>query len=58
MQETLINIAAYIFLLGVVLVFISVVPAVRRRAPRSFMVGFLLSVLAIVMVLLVGVFVR
>lgn len=55
-QETLIQIAGYLFLAGILLVFVSIVPAVRRRAPRSFMAGFMLAVGSLLLVLLAGIF--
>lgn len=52
MQGTVIQIASYLFLAGIVLVFASIVPKVRSLWPRGFMVGFMLSVGSIFLVLL------
>ncbi len=56
MQETLIRIASYVFLAGVLMVFVTIVPAVRERYPRAFGVGFLLSVASVFLVLAAAVF--
>ncbi len=39
------------FLAGIVLVFLSPIPALRKRFPRLLVFGFMLSVLSIVLVL-------
>ncbi|MFO7544226.1 MAG: hypothetical protein R6W77_01875 [Trueperaceae bacterium] len=51
MLETVLRIASYIFLTGVLLVVASAVPALTRRWPRAMMVGFLLAVASLFMVL-------
>ena len=51
MQQTVIQIASYLFLAGIVVVFASIVPRVRALWPRGFMVGFLMSVGSVFMVL-------
>lgn len=56
MQETLISIASYLFLAGVLLVFVSIFPAVRRRMPRALGYGFMLAVGSIFLVLLAAIF--
>ena len=49
--ELTIRVAAYMFLLGVVMLVSSAVPAVARRYRRVFVHGFLLSVLSLFVVL-------
>lgn len=49
--ESVVRIASYIFLTGVLLVVASAVPALTRRWPRVMMVGFLLAVASLFMVL-------
>lgn len=56
MQATLIQIASYLFLAGVLLVFATIVPAVRERYPRAFGLGFLLAVASIFIVLAAALF--
>lgn len=51
MLDLTIRVAAYMFLLGVVMLFASAVPAVTRRYRQVFMHGFLLSVLSLFLVL-------
>lgn len=51
LRNLLIQLASYIFLAGVLLVFASIVPAVRQRWPRGFMLGFVLSVGSVFLVL-------
>lgn len=51
MQQLTIQIASYLFLAGIALVFASIVPKVRSLWPRGFMVGFLLSVGSVFLVL-------
>ena len=51
MLELTIQVAAYMFLLGVVMLFASAIPAVTRRYRKVFMHGFLLSVLSLFVVL-------
>lgn len=51
MLELTIRVAAYMFLLGVVMLVSSAVPAVTRRYRRVFVHGFLLSVLSLFVVL-------
>lgn len=51
MQELLVQIASYLFLAGILLVFASIVPSVRRAWPRGFMVGFLTAVGSVFLVL-------
>jgi len=51
LQELVIRLASYLFLAGIVLVFASIVPQVRRFWPRGFMIGFLLSVGSVFLVL-------
>lgn len=58
MQETVIQLASYLFLAGIVLVFASIVPRVRALWPRGFMVGFMLSVGSIFLVLLAALVLR
>jgi hypothetical protein len=55
-QEQLIRISSYVFLAGVLLVFATVVPAVRERFPRAFGLGFLLAVASVFVVLAAAVF--
>lgn len=55
MQETIVKLASYLFLAGIVLVFLSTVPAFRRAWPKAFMVGFLTSVLSLFLVFTVGI---
>lgn len=43
-----------VFLLGVVLVSLSVVPALRERVPKLLLYGFMLAVGAVLSVLVVG----
>ena len=52
MPGTVIQIASYLFLAGLVQVFASIVTKVRSLWPRGFMVGFMLSVGSIFLVLL------
>lgn len=55
MNETwswLINVAAWVFLFGTVLVLASVVPVLQRRRPRLLLDGFLLAILSLVLVFL------
>jgi len=47
----LVRIAAYLFLVGVLLVVVSPVPALSRRFPRLYLTGFLLSVVSVFLVL-------
>lgn len=47
----LVRIAAYLFLLGIVMVVASPVPALSRRFPRLYLAGFLLSVVSVFLVL-------
>lgn len=51
MRDTVIQIASYVFLVGILLVFSSIVPKVRAAWPRGFMVGFLLAVGSVFLVL-------
>ncbi len=46
-----IRVAAYLFLLGVLMIVASAVPPVARRFPRVFLTGFLVAVLSLVLVL-------
>ncbi|NLG08412.1 MAG: hypothetical protein GX560_04030 [Deinococcales bacterium] len=56
MQEQLIRLSSYLFLAGVLLVFLTIVPAVRERFPRAFGLGFLVAVASVVLVLVAAVF--
>jgi hypothetical protein len=47
----LIRAAAYLFLVGIVLVVASPIPALSRRFPRLYLLGFLLSVVSVFLVL-------
>lgn len=47
----LLRVAAYLFLLGIVMVVASPVPALARRFPRLYLTGFLLAVLSVLLVL-------
>jgi hypothetical protein len=49
--DWLIVTAAWVFLIGTVLVAISAVPAIRERYPRLLVVGFLMGIASFVMVL-------
>lgn len=51
LRDTVIQIASYLFLAGILLVFASIVPRVRSAWPRGFMVGFLLAVGSVFLVL-------
>lgn len=51
MLDLTVRVAAYLFLLGVLMLVASAVPAVTRRYPRVFVHGFLLSVLSLFLVL-------
>jgi len=51
LRNTVIQIASYLFLAGILLVFSSIVPRVRAAWPRGFMVGFLLAVGSVLLVL-------
>lgn len=51
MLDLTVRVAAYLFLLGVLMVVASAVPAVTRRYRKVFMHGFLLSVLSLFLVL-------
>jgi len=46
------RIAAYLFLLGILMVVLSPVPALSRRFPRLYLTGFVLSVGSLALVLL------
>ncbi len=46
-----IKIAAYLFLIGILMVVASPIPPVARRFPRLFLAGFALSVLSVFLVL-------
>ncbi|MEJ2289495.1 MAG: hypothetical protein P8Y02_12810 [Deinococcales bacterium] len=46
-----IRIAAYLFLIGIVMVVASPIPALARRFPRLYLAGFALSVLSVFLVL-------
>lgn len=50
-QELVIQVASYLFLAGILLVFSSIVPAVRRRWPRGFMIGFVTATGSVLLVL-------
>ena len=52
MRELTIQIASYLFLAGIVLVFASIVPKVRSLWPRGCMVGFMLAVGSVFLVLI------
>lgn len=47
----LVRLAAYLFLVGIVMVVVSPVPALSRRFPRLYLMGFLLSVVSVFLVL-------
>jgi len=47
-----IRIAAYLFLAGILMVVLSPIPAVTRRFPRFYLLGFLLAVLSVFLVLI------
>ncbi len=47
----LVRIAAYLFLVGIVMVVVSPVPALSRRFPRLYLLGFLISVVSVFLVL-------
>lgn len=51
MLETIIKSLSYLFLAGVLLVFISAAPRVRALWPRAFLLGFAISVTSAVLVL-------
>ncbi len=51
MLDLTVRVAAYLFLLGVLMVVGSAVPAVTRRYRKVFVHGFLLSVLSLFLVL-------
>lgn len=46
-----IRVAAYLFLLGILMVVLSPLPALSRRFPRLYLTGFLLAVGSLVLVL-------
>ena len=52
MLETIVRVASYLFLAGVVLLFSSAVPAVRKRLPRAFAAGSFMALGSFVLVLL------
>lgn len=47
----IVRIAAYLFLAGILMVVLSPVPALSRRFPRLYLLGFLLSVVSVFLVL-------
>lgn len=47
----IIRIAAYLFLLGILMVVLSPVPALSRRFPRLYLTGFLVAVGSLLLVL-------
>jgi len=49
--ETTVKVASYLFLLAVLLIFSSAVPAVRKWFPRGFMLGSLLALGSLLLVL-------
>ena len=46
-----VRVAAYLFLLGVLMVVLSPVPALSRRFPRLHLTGFLVAVVSLLLVL-------
>lgn len=46
-----VRIAAYLFLAGILMVVLSPVPALSRRFPRLYLMGFALSVASLLLVL-------
>lgn len=46
-----IRVAAYLFLLGILMVVLSPLPGLSRRFPRLYLTGFLLAVGSLVLVL-------
>ncbi len=49
--SSIVRIAAYLFLAGILMVVLSPVPALSRRFPRLYLLGFLLSVVSVFLVL-------
>lgn len=54
----IIRIAAYLFLAGIVMVVASPLPALARRFPRLYLMGFALAVASILLVLAGAVLLR
>ncbi|MEJ2665827.1 MAG: hypothetical protein P8Z81_01805 [Deinococcales bacterium] len=46
-----VRVAAYLFLLGILMVVLSPVPMLSRRFPRLYLAGFALAVLSLLLVL-------